>query len=394
MKFAHLSDCHLGGWREPKLKELGLISFSKAIEESIIKQVDFILISGDLFDTPLPQIEIIKAVAEILSSIKKFGIRVYIIPGSHDFSASGKTMISVFEKAGLVKNVMKINSNILDITNDQSGAKITGVFGRIGGLEIEDYKKIDFSNVIREKGFKIFMFHTLLTELKPAQFEMIETSSINILPKEFDYYAGGHPHFTYTKYHPGYGIIAYPGPTFPNNFKELEELKYGSFLMVTVKAGKLDVDPIKMKIKDISNYNINVEGMAPKEAEDFIVNTIKDYLDKIVLIRIHGKLKIGSQSDIDFKRIYDSINGAYVIIKNTSKLYGADFEELKIEHSEPNNIENNLIDEFVKESKFIKKELVNEIINVLNKDKEDGETNTDFSKRIIDDFVKTLGVDL
>ncbi len=394
MKFAHLSDCHIGGWREPKLKELGLLSFSKAVEECIKKQVDFILISGDLFDTPIPQIEVIKSVAEILSSVKKFGIRVYIIPGSHDFSASGKTMISVFEKAGIVKNVMQIHNNVLELTADQSGAKLTGVFGRIGGLETEDYKKIDFSKVSIEKGFKIFLFHTLLTELKPAQFEMIETPSISILPKGFDYYAGGHPHFTYAKHHQGYGIIAYPGPTFPNNFKELEELHYGSFFIVTVKEGKLDVDTIKIKIKDVLSYNFNIEGMTPKEAEELIMGRVSDYLDKIVLLRIHGRLKIGSQVDINFKRINEFMSSAYVILKNTSKLYGADFEELIVEQVSPDNIEIDIVTEFIKESKLMKKEVVNEIINVLNKDKEDGETNTDFSKRIIDDFVKTIGVDL
>ena len=27
MKFAHLSDCHLGGWRQPELKELNIGHF-------------------------------------------------------------------------------------------------------------------------------------------------------------------------------------------------------------------------------------------------------------------------------------------------------------------------------------------------------------------------------
>jgi len=32
MKFAHLGDCHLGGWRQPELKELNFRSFQIALE--------------------------------------------------------------------------------------------------------------------------------------------------------------------------------------------------------------------------------------------------------------------------------------------------------------------------------------------------------------------------
>ena len=32
MKFAHIADSHLGGWRQPELQELNTLSFKKAIE--------------------------------------------------------------------------------------------------------------------------------------------------------------------------------------------------------------------------------------------------------------------------------------------------------------------------------------------------------------------------
>ena len=47
MKFAHLSDCHLGGWRQPELQALNLESFKQAIDESIKEQVEFMLFTGD-----------------------------------------------------------------------------------------------------------------------------------------------------------------------------------------------------------------------------------------------------------------------------------------------------------------------------------------------------------
>ena len=71
MKFAHLADCHIGGWREPKLKELSIKAFSKAVNSCIDKNMDFILISGDMFDTSLPGIDVLKEVGEI-SKVKVY----------------------------------------------------------------------------------------------------------------------------------------------------------------------------------------------------------------------------------------------------------------------------------------------------------------------------------
>ena len=60
MKFAHMGDCHLGGWRQQELKELNMQSFSKAVEICINEKVEFILIAGDLFDSAYPPMDSLK----------------------------------------------------------------------------------------------------------------------------------------------------------------------------------------------------------------------------------------------------------------------------------------------------------------------------------------------
>ena len=107
MKFAHMADCHIGGWREPVLREASIKAFVKAIDTSLEKNIDFLIISGDLFNTSLPAIDSLKTAVEKLKELRDKDIPVYIIAGSHDFSPSGKTMIDVLEKAGLVTNVVK-----------------------------------------------------------------------------------------------------------------------------------------------------------------------------------------------------------------------------------------------------------------------------------------------
>ena len=107
MKFAHMGDCHLGGWRQPELQELNFQCFQKAVDLCIKNKVDFILIAGDLFDSAYPPIETIKEAFNKFRKIKEARIPVFLIAGSHDYSASGKTFLDVLEKAGLCKNVSK-----------------------------------------------------------------------------------------------------------------------------------------------------------------------------------------------------------------------------------------------------------------------------------------------
>ncbi len=119
MKFAHMSDCHIGGWHESTIRDINLKSFKAAVEKCVEEHVGFVLIAGDLFDTALPSIDILKETALLLNRLKEYDIPVYIIPGSHDFSASGKTMLDVLENAGLVNNVMKLDSGRLKFTIDR-----------------------------------------------------------------------------------------------------------------------------------------------------------------------------------------------------------------------------------------------------------------------------------
>jgi DNA repair exonuclease SbcCD nuclease subunit len=189
------------------------------------KRADFILISGDLFNTSVPEISVLKDVVRKLKELQEKGIPVYVIAGSHDFSPSGKTILEVLEEAGLCRNVVKgkvVDKKLrLEFTTDRTGAKICGMIGRKGMLERSYYENLDKEALEKEEGFKIFMFHTALSELKPKSLEKMESSPVSFLPEGFDYYAGGHVHIVRHSDLPGYRNIVYPGPLFPNNFRSL-----------------------------------------------------------------------------------------------------------------------------------------------------------------------------
>lgn len=390
MKFAHLADVHIGGWREEELKKLTIESFRKAIEICINENVGFVLICGDLFNTSLPQIELIKETASILNKLRENDIDVYIIPGSHDFSPSGKTMLDVLEEAGLVKNVMKFKDDKLMFTLDKTGVKLAGIYGRRAGLESLDYNNLEKKHLEEEKGFKIFLFHTTLDEFKPEEFEKVQGQSYLTLPKNFNYYAGGHVHYLFDKNVEGYGKIVYPGPLFPNNFKELEELKFGRFCIVD---DNLNLRRIEIKLKEVESFNINVNGLNPNEAETKIIRELsgKELKDKIVTLRVFGELSSGKISDINFKKIIDDLD-CYIVLKNISKLTTKEFKDVEVKGESVEEIEEILVSNVMDDVKEVKDadKLTLGLMKVLMEEKHEGEKVADYEKRVLINCYKIL----
>ena len=105
--FAHLSDVHLGAFRNISLRNLILQSFINALDICKERNVDFIIISGDLFDSNIPDMEIVNKAVSKMFEIKQHGIEIYVIYGSHDFSPNQRSIIDILHSAGLFKKVTK-----------------------------------------------------------------------------------------------------------------------------------------------------------------------------------------------------------------------------------------------------------------------------------------------
>jgi len=401
MKFSHLADCHIGSWRDEKLNNLSTEAFTKALDLSVEQKVDFILISGDIFNTSLPAIEKLKTATKKLRKVKDSNIPVYIIPGSHDFSPSGKTMLDVLEYAGLLINVVKgeVVDNKLKLkftTDPKTGAKITGLLGKKGSLEKKYYENLDYTNLEAEKGFKIFMFHTALSELKPKELEKMESNPVSFLPKNFDYYAGGHVHIVKHANIDSYKNIVYPGPLFPNSFSELEKLKQGGFYLYN----NGDIKFISIILHPTISINIEAKYESAAQVYNKILAKIKtiNTKDAIVTIRITGELSEGKPGDIDFKSIYNMLESAYFVMKTTSMLKTKEFEEIKIQADSTDAIELKIIEEHLGQFKALPKELQKELttalLHILDTEKQEGERIMDFEERIRKEVGEVLKIKL
>jgi DNA repair exonuclease SbcCD nuclease subunit len=398
-----MADCHIGGWRDQKLRDLNTEAFFRAADICIEKKVDFILIAGDLFNTAIPGIDKLRDVVKRFKEFKDLDIPVYLIAGSHDYSPSGKTMLDVLEEAGLCVNVTKgkvVDKKLrLRFTVDRkTGAKITGILGRRGMLDKKFYEELDREAIEKEEGFKIFMFHTSITELKPKKMENMESSPISLLPKGFDYYAGGHVHIVEKIDMEGYRNVVYPGPLFPNNYHELEDLKGGGFYIY--EDGVLARQDIG--VKKVNAITIDADHMLPEQVTGEIFDRLKDddYTDTIIMIRVSGKLENGKTGQVDFRRIYEMLlgKGAYFVIRNTMQFSSKEYEEVKVEVGTADETEERLIDEHIGQIKVggwdreKEKDMIQKLMVLLSSEKKEGEKVYQYEARIKLEMEHLLGL--
>jgi DNA repair exonuclease SbcCD nuclease subunit len=386
MKFAHLADIHLGAWRDVRLSSLSSAAFIQAIDRCIAEPVDFIVISGDLFHTSIPSIDHLKLAVKKFRQAKNAGIPIYIIAGSHDFSPSGKTMIDVLEEAGLVTNILsgRVNERgelILSfITDQKTKAKLCGIIGLRGMLDKRLYHKLASDNLAKEPGYKIFLFHTAITELLPKDLSIIESSSVSLLPKGFDYYAGGHIHIVKDLTLPTHAHVTYPGPLFPVNFLELERLHHGGFFLVENNIPSY----ISLPQKAVSTFH--VIGTSPENITQQVKNIAEQQLftEHIVLLRIEGNLTTGKAEDVNTMNLAHlfSIRGASLVLINKTKLQSQTFTETPLEEHSADDIETLLVREMTKEHPEPNSETVQQLIKVLSLEKLEGEKTADYQAKI------------
>ena len=99
MKFAHLSDVHLGFQKSEALQQVEQQVFEDAIDQCIEKKVDFILIPGDLFHVNIPEMRVQKFAvrkfrAELASQIADHPLKRIVQPAPRSRALQCPTRLS------------------------------------------------------------------------------------------------------------------------------------------------------------------------------------------------------------------------------------------------------------------------------------------------------------
>ena len=423
-RFAHIADCHIGAWRDQKLRELNLSAFENALDRCVQENVDFVIISGDLFDATLPDLVVVQRAVQKIKEVKDKGIQFYLTYGSHDFAPNSVSMVDILNSTGLFQKV--VDAEIVDdklklkfITDAKTGAKIAGLSGRKLGLEKKYFEILDIGSLEKEEGFKIFVFHNAITEIRPSGASYPDSVPISYLPKGFNYYAGGHIHDKLEQNVKDYGLIVYPGPPFGATFTDLEDTAQGEmrgFFIIDFDGEITKTRFIETKVVEIIFHEINADKKTVSEVDEALTKTAKeiDVENRIILLKVVGALTSGRPSDINFSSIKQILieRGAAFASINHYSLSTEERVELKIKGESLEDIESKILADIIGSFKVdpaIKGHLrgqlenslssangitlANSLLNSLKMEQREGETKRDFEDRVLKDISHMLGLE-
>jgi hypothetical protein len=412
-KFAHISDIHLGAFSDPVIRDLEKQVLNETIEKCIDLSVDFVLISGDIFHVGIPDLAVVNDSIKIFRKLQEAKIPLYAIYGSHDYTPNGTSIIDILDTAGILTNVMKARTDdegyvILDfLTDPKTGAKITGISARKVGLESKVYEKLDKKRLEYEKGFKIFAFHSGITELKPSFLSEMETVPISYFPKGFDYYAGGHIHKKDKFELPGYSRVVFPGPLFTGYGKDIEDTAKGTergFYVVSFDEKVSEVKFETIKGFDGEFFEYDATGKNSHEAARELSHNL-DRLEvngKVVIVRLKGELSGGKTSDIDSMELRRKLagRGAIYVQFNRFSLTTKEYEGNRMSGEDIPAIEANYFRENIGTVKVAQPHLKGhegtatavELLRNLRQQQKIGETKADYEKRITASGIDTLNI--
>jgi DNA repair exonuclease SbcCD nuclease subunit len=276
LKIAHFADTHLG-YRQYGLAEREndfYERFDEIIDHMIENDVDCVIHSGDLFESPKPPIKALLTAQQGFMRLVSHNIPVYVIAGNHDKMQKSNTEIPqrLFE-----------NECFHILEKGKTYAINDDVF--IGGLQYlpPQYQDqiSDFANEIKEEAkdyrYKILVLHGGLEKFD----DYTKDFELNSIPDNFDYYAMGHIHRRYISTFKD-GMMCYPGSTELRTKKELDDYnKNGKgYTLVTIDDDKdeLDISHVNLPLK--REYIIKKIKYPQLEEKLYEINEMIDALDE------------------------------------------------------------------------------------------------------------------
>ncbi|MGA2767798.1 MAG: exonuclease SbcCD subunit D [Candidatus Bathyarchaeia archaeon] len=411
-KFAHFADCHIGANRGPVLERLELAAFSKGMDVCMQEKVDFVLIAGDLFHANLPDMHVVNEAVKKMKEVRDAGVPIYVIYGSHDYSPNGTSIIDILDSSGLIKKIVrgedvdgKLRLGVF--TDPKTGAKLVGISGRKAGLERNYFEMLDRECLEKEEGFKVFAFHSAISELKPEFLAQMESIPVSLLPKGFDYYASGHVHRRAESGFAGYERVVFPGALFGGYSRDLEDSAKGEkrgFYLVSFDEKVEEVKFMEVSVCDFEYFEYDVSDKNSIQAKKDLLDKLSKIKaeNKVAVVKIKGALSGGKTSDISSSEIRDLLkeNGAMDVIINRYGLTSKDYVSVRAMGEDVPAIENRLLRENIGAVKVSIEELkadkgaklAQDLLKVLRQEQKLNETKKDYVERIQKHALNTLGL--
>ncbi|QQG48119.1 MAG: DNA repair exonuclease [archaeon] len=412
-KFAHLADAHLGAHREPNLRKLELETFDLTMQKCVEIGVDFVLVCGDLFHVGIPDLGVVDAALRSMQRLRREEIPIYAIYGSHDYTPNGTSVIDILNTAGILTNLFRPQFvgeklRVPVTTDERTGAKLAGISARKIGLESRWYERLDRESLEEVGGFKVFAFHSGITELKPPDLEQMESIGVDMLPRGFDYYAGGHIHGRGEFSLEGHEKIVFPGPLFTGHGPDLEATARGEkrgFYIAEFDERLRGQRFVPMETVQGVFREYDLTGKNSVEASRWMGQDLEgvDVGGKLVVVRAWGELAGGRSSDIDFGAMRAGLaaRGALHVYLNRGSVRSREVSQRLMQGMDSRDVERAL---FRSEAGKVKAraqrlgrerspETAGELLGILRQPQKVGESKRDYVSRMSRSGADALGLE-
>ncbi|WP_096270366.1 metallophosphoesterase family protein [Paucisalibacillus globulus] len=260
ISFIHAADLHLDSpfkglsdINDTLFQEVRKSTFKaldNLVKTAIRKEVDFVLLVGDLFDNEKQSLKAQISLRNAFEELQRHHIEVYLSYGNHDYIKGNIYPITYPENVHIF-NDEQVHSLIFN----KEDTPLAAIYGfsyenrAVTSKKVYEYKKID-----RDIPFHIGTLHGSLesnTEHDTyAPFQLTE-----LINKDFDYWALGHIHKReILKEHP---FIIYPGNTQGRNRKETGEK--GCYY-VELSEGNHSVEFIALQAIEYNQMTVNISN--------------------------------------------------------------------------------------------------------------------------------------
>jgi DNA repair exonuclease SbcCD nuclease subunit len=311
--FVHLADIHLGYQQyqsEERLKDFSRV-FRQAIDDAIEKQVDFVLIAGDLFHkAAINPITLLQA-KKPLSQLREANIPAIAINGNHDGTRYGnrfswldylqadgclKVLKPTFSKGGQIE-LAPSNGRVGGYI-DIRGVRVIGLnyLGASTPLVLEELPGV-IEDLPHNNHFTILMAHFGLEGEVPNLGGAISHNTIAPLKKYINYLALGHIHKPVERdnwiYNPG--SLEACG---------MDERHWrGGWYHVTVDANAHQAEHVKSKRRPMHRIRIEVDGYdTPANLYDTIRAQLKEHNQAIKLGQMPPVVQVWLEGVLAFDR--------------------------------------------------------------------------------------------
>ena len=300
MKFAHISDLHLG----KRVHQFSMIEDQKYILDQIVEilikeKVEGIMIAGDVYDKIYPSSEAVALFDSFLVKLAKEEIKVFVISGNHDSPERIAFLGQLTKKAGVyLSQVYKGAVEKVSMTDEYGNINVY-LLPFIKPIHVRHfYKEETIENYtdamqvvvkhmeLNTEERNILVIHQFVTGAMRSDSEEISVGGLDNVDvsalKDFDYVALGHIHRPQSM---GAEHIRYSGTPIKYSFSESRDQKSLTIIDIKEKGNaEIKLIPLKpmrdmTKIRGMFAEVINPMNYPEVDPNSYLHITLLDEMD-------------------------------------------------------------------------------------------------------------------